>query len=667
MPAPAPSTISAITGAPTNPNPSYPPALPTSLPKSWLGASAQLTGIQRTGVHKKTPALTAEKPKAVTEVSPNPASVLKTGYPVSKPDDAPPPTNKPPVPGPHSLPQINTQTDRGSKEDERSVNLGGLSSVAAAASSAMQIDTDSPAVPTSASTDTSATGEGSMTPGPGTALQTPLSGHPGMDPISAMTPTTPYALSATTPTTPFSPMTPGGSRSKHMCPHCNQTFTRHHNLKSHLLTHSHEKPFPCSQCTARFRRLHDLKRHQKLHTGERPHMCEKCGRKFARGDALARHARGEGGCAGRRSSIGGLLDGDEIMSTGDGAEGDDVLKRIMDNPMGSSDDGDIMMTDQDPETPSIEKAPGSATPDTMSSTPAGSGSTPSGARRPASLPSIKTNVADKPVNAHLHAHNHHPYGGSYPPMTPARSAASATSQHSSGLFATPGARSTASRRGTSPISMSAIPQSITQSTMTESPGPLSPNNNPLDRSKSPYHLAPKSASQPHHYQIPLTPQSAQGTGPAIPTQFGRAPQSSMAATVNGNPASTTNNTSSSSFSYPQHNNNQQRPPSAPRFSASEANKASSGSSGGDNPNIFENEGGIWAYTKELERRVAELEEKVKGFDAVLAGLIAGGQVSAQQVQQAQRDVAAAAAAAAAGTGTTTATATATTEAQTTSS
>ncbi|RPB22031.1 hypothetical protein L211DRAFT_789443, partial [Terfezia boudieri ATCC MYA-4762] len=99
-------------------------------------------------------------------------------------------------------------------------------------------------------------------------------------------------MSATTPTTSFSPhtpLTPGGGRSKHTCTHCNQTFTRHHNLKSHLLTHSHEKPFPCQQCNARFRRLHDLKRHSKLHTGERPHMCEKCGRRFARGDALARH------------------------------------------------------------------------------------------------------------------------------------------------------------------------------------------------------------------------------------------------------------------------------------------------------------------------------------------------------------------------------------------
>ncbi|KAK8076171.1 hypothetical protein PG994_003443 [Apiospora phragmitis] len=91
---------------------------------------------------------------------------------------------------------------------------------------------------------------------------------------------------------------------KHKCPYCETEFTRYHNLKSHLLTHSQEKPFVCPACQMRFRRLHDLKRHGKLHTGEKPLVCPNCDRKFARSDSLARHSEGPGGCVRRRGSLG---------------------------------------------------------------------------------------------------------------------------------------------------------------------------------------------------------------------------------------------------------------------------------------------------------------------------------------------------------------------------
>ncbi|KAG0747474.1 hypothetical protein G6F62_008774 [Rhizopus arrhizus] len=81
------------------------------------------------------------------------------------------------------------------------------------------------------------------------------------------------------------------------CPKCNQTFSRPHNLKSHLTTHSEERPYQCDVCNHHFRRQHDLKRHQKLHTGERPYKCKNCTRSFARLDALNRHCKAEGGSA----------------------------------------------------------------------------------------------------------------------------------------------------------------------------------------------------------------------------------------------------------------------------------------------------------------------------------------------------------------------------------
>ncbi|KAJ5082063.1 hypothetical protein N7532_011106 [Penicillium argentinense] len=160
------------------------------------------------------------------------------------------------------------------------------------------------------------------------------SGGPGM--LAANTPPPPSArrLSISDPrrglSLPDAGYNRGSLRSpsakKHRCPYCATEFTRQHNLKSHLLTHSQEKPFVCQTCQSRFRRLHDLKRHSKLHTGERPHICPKCGRRFARGDALARHNKGQGGCAGRRSSMGSFAGEDEY---GDGHPPDDTMDGLV--------------------------------------------------------------------------------------------------------------------------------------------------------------------------------------------------------------------------------------------------------------------------------------------------------------------------------------------------
>ncbi|CAG8481293.1 4240_t:CDS:2 [Ambispora gerdemannii] len=97
--------------------------------------------------------------------------------------------------------------------------------------------------------------------------------------------------------------TPSNKNKPYVCPECNQTFSRQHNLKSHALTHSQEKPFQCPTCNHFFRRHHDLKRHLKLHTGEKPYGCQHCKRKFARLDALNRHLRAESFCGGPQKKL----------------------------------------------------------------------------------------------------------------------------------------------------------------------------------------------------------------------------------------------------------------------------------------------------------------------------------------------------------------------------
>jgi uncharacterized Zn-finger protein len=135
-----------------------------------------------------------------------------------------------------------------------------------------------------------------------------------------------YILDIADPSRPSADTSDGTSASKltqkhpatFQCNLCPKRFTRAYNLRSHLRTHTDERPFVCSVCGKAFARQHDRKRHEGLHSGEKKFVCRGglkdgsswgCGRRFARVDALGRHFRSEAG----RVCIKPLLEEEEAI------------------------------------------------------------------------------------------------------------------------------------------------------------------------------------------------------------------------------------------------------------------------------------------------------------------------------------------------------------------